>query len=157
MVFSNFQIKWLDVGQFIKPQKSHKTIKHIAAKHKLVKVLVFLASLTITCSISTVKGDFSQTGLARFLLSPSRVAWINGELDGEGIPTMVCAPASPLTASSTADLEAFVSPKYCRYRAKWVTSTGKTSSWWLAAHVFQRLNALKYFHVVDVALFCSRD
>ena len=88
-----------------------KDIRHFTAKHKLVKVLVFLASLTIACSISIVNGDFLETGLARVLLSPSRVIWINGELVGEGIPAMECAHASPLTASSTTDLEVFVSPK----------------------------------------------
>jgi len=98
-----------------------------------------------------------QMGLARVLLSPSNVAWIKGELVGEGIPAMECTHASPLTASSTADFEAFDSPKCCRYRAKWVASTGKTANWCSAAHIFQHLNAPKYFLVVKVALLCSTD
>ena len=115
MVLSNYQVTWLDVGQLSNRRNPANHIKHIVAKSKVVKVLVFLASLTIACSISTVNGDFLQTCLARALLSPSRVTCINGELVSEGIPAMECAHASPLTASFTADLEAFVSPKCCRY------------------------------------------
>ena len=111
MILSDFQVTWPDFGQFVKPEKSCNSLSNIASKRKLVKVLVFLASLSIACSISAVKGGFLQTGLARVLLSPSRVVWINGELVGEAIPATECAHASPLTASSTVDLEAFVSPK----------------------------------------------
>ena len=92
-------------------RKPAKEIKHIAAKCKLDKEFVSLASLTTAWSISTVKGAFLQTGLARALLSPSNVAWMNGEVVGEGIPAIECAHAKLLTASSTADLEALVSPK----------------------------------------------
>ena len=135
-----------------------KDINHTAAKRKLVKVLAFLASFTIAWSISTVNRDFLQMGLARVLLSSSNVAWIKGELVGEGIPAMECTYASsPLTASSTTDFEAFDSPKCCRYRAKWDASTEKTASWCSAAHTFQRLNAPKYFLVVEVALLCRTD
>ena len=83
---SNLQITWPDASYLIKSEKSSK---QIVAKRMLLKVFLFLASRTISHSISTAKGDFLLTGLANVLLRPSKVTFTIGEVVGAGMPTKV--------------------------------------------------------------------
>ena len=59
-----------------------------------------------------------------------------------------------LTASSTADLDAVESPKYCK--AKSTSHTGNTTiSLWVLAQRFHRRNAYNYLLVVVGALLAN--